>query len=60
MLKVIFGHAYELFVKLKGFGDKNEEHIEKRHQIGKNLMDRVKRMKGGFVMFKGRQIKEQD
>jgi len=46
---LIFGHAYELFVKLKGFGDKNEEHIEKRHQIGKNLMDRVKRMRGGFA-----------
>lgn len=46
---LIFGHAYEQFVKLKGFGDKNEEYIEKRHQIGKNLMDRTKRMKGGFV-----------
>lgn len=44
----IFAHAFEQFVKFGGFGDKDEEFIEKRHQIGLKLDYMSKRMKQGF------------
>ena len=44
----LFSHIYPMFLRVNGFGDKDEEFIEKRHQEGKKLEDITKRMTSGF------------